>query len=60
MKTLDLKIFSILNREEQLKIVGREGGSLCEEPNTFYCEVPNHVCCRGMCVLPTHPACSGV
>lgn len=54
---LELRGVKILNRDVLTRIKGR-GGDLCSDPHSFYCEVPNHVCCGGMCVLPSHPACA--
>ncbi|WP_158594496.1 hypothetical protein [Aquimarina sp. AD1] len=29
----------------------------CPTLNSFFCGVPDHICCNGLCVLPEHPAC---
>ena len=71
MKNLK-KLGKTLNRNEQKAISGGSfgypgnDGPLCPTPNAFFCNDPNniagpgHVCCRGLCVLPTHGACTGI
>lgn len=72
MKNL-LNLGKTLNKQEQKAINGGFFGSpggdderLCPTPNAFKCNDPGniagpgHVCCRGLCVLPTHGACQGL
>ncbi|MGY3795614.1 hypothetical protein [uncultured Aquimarina sp.] len=51
----------VLNKSTQKGIQGGfyfdgEYGE-CPTPNSFFCGVPDHICCNGLCVLPEHPAC---
>lgn len=51
----------VLNKSTQKGIQGGiffdgEYGE-CPTPNSFFCGVPDHICCNSLCVLPEHPAC---
>ncbi|WP_298544435.1 hypothetical protein [uncultured Aquimarina sp.] len=51
----------VLNKSVQKDINGGsfdgDGYGVCLRPNSFFCGIPDHICCNGLCVLPEHPAC---
>ncbi|TSE05583.1 MULTISPECIES: hypothetical protein [Aquimarina] len=51
-----------LNKSVQKTITGGftdpDEYGYCPTPNSFFCGVPGHICCNGLCVLPTHGACN--
>ncbi len=52
-----------LKKSSQKNIYGGfDVDELCPRPNAFFCavDIPDHVCCNGFCVLPSHPACGGL
>jgi hypothetical protein len=59
MKSNFSKLGTVLSLKEQKNITGAydDNYGVCLDPFSLTCGVPNHVCCKGMCVLPTHPVC---
>lgn len=53
----------VLNKTEQQSIMGASifhgepGQCPPSNPNSFFCGFDDHICCNGLCVLPSHPAC---
>lgn len=62
MKKQILKFGKVLTKSEQKSIIGANSFGdeygVCNSRYSFFCGVPDHVCCNYMCVLITHPACN--